>query len=178
MLEVKRKRRAIEEWNAPAKAKANALVIEIRTRERQLTEPLERAEVEILKPSIARFNDEQERKRRAEEQRLRDEQKKREEDARLEEAQQLEDSGEKELAAAVLDAPVTVAPVTLPEPERPAGIQYRDAWKCEIINPALIPREYLMPDEKKIGGIARALKGETQIPGVRVYCEKTVAGRI
>lgn len=177
MLDTKRKRRAIEEWNAPAKRKAMDLLQELRDREKMLTEPMERAEVEILKPAIARFNHEQERKRRELEDKMRAEAKQREEEERLKEAQRLEDQGDNDMADAVLDAPVTVAPVVLPRDEQPTGISYRDVWKFRITNPKLIPDQYKVIDEKAIGGVVRALKGETNIPGVEVYAEKTVAAR-
>jgi len=42
----------------------------------------------------------------------------------------------------------------------------------------LIPREYLIPDEVKIGGVVRATKGSIQIPGIEIYSEDQVlAGR-
>ena len=57
------------------------------------------------------------------------------------------------------------------------GVSFRYEWDFEIVNPAAIPREYLMPDEKKIRGIVRALKGATNIPGVRAVSRKTAAVR-
>lgn len=146
--------------------------------EGELVEPYQRIEREIIKPAMAQYQQEEDRKYREVQNRLRDEARKREEDARLREAEALEQDGETELADAILDAPVIVAPVVVPRAEAPAGISYRDVWRFEIINDGLVPREYLAIDEKKIGGVVRALKGETRIAGVRVYAEKTVAGRI
>lgn len=146
--------------------------------ENELVEPYDRIEREIIKPAMARFQDAEDRKRRIEEDRLRAEQKKREEDAKLAAAQAAEDSGEHDIAEQIMDAPVMVAPVVLPPIATPAGISYRDVWKFEIVNPDLVPREYLTIDEKKIGGVVRALKGETKIQGVRIYSEKSVAGRV
>jgi len=37
----------------------------------------------------------------------------------------------------------------------------------------LIPREYLMPDEKKINGVARSGRGTILIPGVEIYSERS-----
>jgi hypothetical protein len=74
--------------------------------------------------------------------------------------------------------PLMVEPVILPETTpKVEGISGRQVWKFRIINPALIPREYLIPDERKIGQIVRAMKGETRIPGVEAYAEESVAVR-
>ena len=58
-----------------------------------------------------------------------------------------------------------------------SGSVVREAWKFEITDDSLIPREYLMPDEKAIGAMVRTRKGATNIPGVRVYTETTVSQR-
>lgn len=178
MLEIKRRRKQWAEFNKPAKQKLDILKKELLDRERQIDEPLERAENQIIKPAMARFQQEDERRRREEEDRLRAEAKKKEEDARLREADMLAKDGHTELADAMLDAPVVVAPIVVPRTETPAGISYRDSWQFEILNPDAVPRQYLTIDEKKIGGVVRALKGETRIDGVRVWCEKTIAGRV
>ncbi len=146
--------------------------------ETELVEPYERIEREIIKPAMARFQAEEDRKRRIEEDRLRAEQKKREEDAKIKAAAEAEKNGDHEIAEQIMDTPVMVAPVVLPPVQTPTGISYRDLWKFEVVNADLVPREYLTIDEKKIGGVVRALKGETTIPGVRVYSEKTVTGRV
>lgn len=178
LMEIKRRRKQWAEFNKPAKQKLDALKKELLERERQIDEPLERAENQILKPAMARFEDEQEKKRRIEEDRLRAEHKKREEDAKLAAAEAAQEQGDHDIAEQILDAPLMVAPVVLPRHETPAGISYRTAWKFEIVDPNAVPREYLTVDESKIGGVVRALKGETKIAGVRVYSEKTVAGRV
>lgn len=46
----------------------------------------------------------------------------------------------------------------------------RKIMKFEVIDPTLVPREYLMPDEKKIGAAVRS-KLATQIPGVKIWEE-------
>jgi len=178
LLEIKRKRKWWSDWNKPAKQKLDALKKELLDRERQIDEPMERAENQILKPAMSRFQVEEDRKRKEEEDRLRAEAKKNEEDARLRDAQAMADDGHGELADAILAQPVVVAPVVVPRMETPAGISYRESWKFEVLDPDLVPREYLTVDEKKIGGVVRALKGETRIAGVRVWPEKTIAGRV
>jgi hypothetical protein len=64
--------------------------------------------------------------------------------------------------------PVTVVP-SVP---KVAGIKARVNWKFRIVDANKIPREYLMPDDVKIGQMVRATKvvGEV-IPGVEAYSE-------
>jgi exonuclease VII large subunit len=72
-------------------------------------------------------------------------------------------------------AETVVAPTVQIETPRVAGVQTREIWRFEIVDQSALPREYLMPDEKKIGGVVRALKGDTNIPGVRVWTETMIA---
>lgn len=178
MLESKRRIRIIEDRFKKPKADAKTAHKSICDLENELVEPYERIEREILKPAIAAYNQEQDRKRRAEEERQREEQRKKAEDERIRIAAQLEKDGENEAAEELIDAPIETPAVVIPKEEAPSGISYRDVWKFQVVDDSLVPREYMTIDEKKIGGVVRALKGETNIKGVRVYCEKTVAGRI
>lgn len=79
-----------------------------------------------------------------------------------------------EETAAILETPVTVAPVVIPKavPKMQGGPVYRTIWKAKVINERLIPREYLVPDMAKINGVVRSLKGAANIPGVQVYEER------
>lgn len=103
---------------------------------------------------------------------------------RLAEAEQLEARGDTAGAERLISEPVTVpvvvtpAPVFAPQPmvEAPPkleGVSFRTDWDFEIADAALIPREYLIPDEKKIRGVVKAMRGATTIPGVRSF-EKRV----
>jgi len=77
-------------------------------------------------------------------------------------------------AAAVNAEPVYVAPVVIPKttPKLAGGPVYRTIWKFRITDAAKIPRQYLVPDEVKIGQIVRALKRESNIPGIEPYEER------
>jgi hypothetical protein len=99
-----------------------------------------------------------------------------EEDARaLADAALLEQQGQPELAASVieaaLEAPPTpvVIPSSLPKTD---GVAPTERWAFEVVDPQLVPREYLMVDEKRVGAIVRAMKGETRIHGIRVFSVK------
>lgn len=60
-----------------------------------------------------------------------------------------------------------VGAVVMPE-ERTlvSGLNIRSKWVARIVDAALIPREYLIPDEKLLGRIARESEGKAEIPGV------------
>lgn len=52
----------------------------------------------------------------------------------------------------------------------------RQVWNFEIVDAAQIPREYLMPDEKKLRAAVRSM-GVRAIPGVHIYEEANVSVR-
>jgi len=121
---------------------------------------------------------EQERIRRQEQARLLERARREAEEQRLQQALALEADGNKAAAEAVLVQPVSVVGLLVPLTEPPArGISFRSAWTYEIVDSELIPREYLTPDLGAIGKVVRALKGETRIPGIRVYETKTTQVR-
>jgi hypothetical protein len=97
------------------------------------------------------------------------EEEKRQAEERLALATRMEAAGMKEQATKVLDAPTD--PVNVPEPvrvETPKGQTIVSNWQARIVNPDLIPREYLMPDQVKINKAAKLMKDRTNIPGVVV----------
>lgn len=57
------------------------------------------------------------------------------------------------------------------------GISLVEGWKHEVVDPALIPREYLSVDEKKIAAAVKQMKGLTDIPGVKVERDYTVRSK-
>jgi len=99
------------------------------------------------------------------------------EDLKLEEAKALQDEGRKEEAEAVLETPVEIAPTPVEVTPKVKGVSFSTIWKFEIINEALIPREYCMPNLKAIGSTAKNMKNRTWIPGVRIYSEKVLSAR-
>lgn len=68
------------------------------------------------------------------------------------------------------------SPVIVPDNAPKAdGTAIRENWTFRIVNEMEIPREYLIPDLKKIGAVAKALKNMAKIPGVEVYAEKVMS---
>ena len=144
--------------------------------------PTEQAET-VLKGKLRDYEAEQERIRQAEQRRLAEEARQAEETRRLAEAAALEReamaTGDAALLAEAEDiiAEPVMAPVVILPPATPkvAGISYREQWDYEVTNDALIPREFLVRDDKKIAGVVRAMKGATKIPGIRAFSRKVVA---
>jgi len=120
----------------------------------------------------------QEEKRREDERRLQKIADKKEEERQLAEAIALEAQGETKEAAQVMAEPVYVPPVvvasTVPKVK---GVSYPVTWHFRVTNAKLIPRTFLMPDDKMINGVVRAQKSLTNIPGIQAYSVKGTSGR-
>jgi hypothetical protein len=151
---------------------------------KKFTAPLEDAE-RIVKRTIAGYLAEEDRKRReAEAERARIETEAREEaERKLKAVEKAEAKGDIAKAEAIaqeaantMAAKIDAAPV-IPDAPVASGLSLRKVWKFRIIDAALLPREYLIPDEVKIGRVIRALKDEAKIPGVSVYSEDDISSR-
>lgn len=135
-------------------------------------EPIERV-MRALKTKVADYRRAAEEERRKKELELQAAAKKIEEDKRLEEAAEMEKAGLSDVADAILDAPVDVAPIVLQEPPKiKGGITLRTKYSFRIVDPDKIPRSYLTPDLVMIGNVVRGSKGKIQIPGVEIFEEK------
>lgn len=105
-------------------------------------------------------------------------------DGRAAEAAKLRQQAEAREAAAASkaealreQASTVIAPMVTAGIPKTSGQSIRESWSFEIVDAALIPREFLMVDEKKIGGVVRAMKGSTNIPGIKVLRGETMASR-
>ena len=127
-----------------------------------------------VKGLMAAWDTEQERVRREEQLRLEATARRLAEDRLIAEAAAAESAGNQAQADAILAEPVVVAPAFVPKavPKIEGGPVYREIWKVRVVDAALIPREYLIVDEQKLGQMARALKGAMRVPGVEAYPEK------
>ena len=174
---IKSLRKEIDATFDPIITKAHEAHKEAIAQKKKVDAPLVEAEG-IIKPRMAAWNAEQERLRREEEERLREIARKEEEERRLKEAIAAEQSGNKDEAEAILETPVQAPPVVVPKTTpKVAGVSFTKQWKFRITDPNKIPREYLTPDEVKIGGVVRALKDKANIPGVEVFSVDGVSGR-
>lgn len=68
-----------------------------------------------------------------------------------------------------------VAPMVAKQEVSAAGIKMRENWKFRVVNANLIPRELMIPDERKLGEIARANKSLAKVDGVEFYREDIIA---
>lgn len=147
---------------------------ELDRQKNEASAPLLDAERQIKRAMVA-YDDELERKRRAEQARL-EEAARKEREKLAAQAAKAAAAGKIEKAAELeMRAETVVAPVVQREAPKVAGIATREVWRFEVTDPNAVPREYLTVDEKKLGAIVRALKGDTNIPGVRVWAEKSLA---
>jgi hypothetical protein len=177
LVEIKGLRKEINSTFDPIIKKAYEAHKEAKAQKTRAEAPLIEAE-NIIKPALNAYDSEQERIRRAEEMRLQEIARKQEEDRRLAEAAEIEKAGDKKLAEEILSAPVEVAPVIVAKAvPKLEGVYFTERWTFRIVNPAIIPREFLAVDTVKIGQYARAMKSAGRIPGVEIYSEKSVSGR-
>lgn len=174
----------IAETFDPQISKAHELHRSLLAEKKKYTAPLDEAE-RIVKRTIAGYLAEEDRKRReAEAERARIEAEARAEaDKKLRAVEKAEAKGNFAKAEAlaqeavnVMEAKIEEAPV-VPDAPVATGLSLRKVWKFRIKDAALLPREYLIPDEVKIGRVVRALKGDAKIPGVSVYSEDDVSSR-
>ena len=130
--------------------------------------------VKFVKGLLERFDRDQEEKRQAEERRLREIARKEEEERRLQEAIEAEANGETDISEAILEEPVYIPPVIVQKeiPKVSGGPVYRTVWKFRIKDKDRIPKEYMIPDEVRIGAVVRAMKDQANIPGIEVYSER------
>lgn len=138
------------------------------------SDQLDQAESRIKRAMIG-YSEEQERIRR-EEQRKADEKAERERQKLARQAEEARLAGKTERAETLdLRQAAVVAPIVQREAPKVAGTALREVWKFDITNEMDIPRGFLMVDESKIRKVVQAMKGDTNIPGVRVYSEKQLA---
>ena len=95
-------------------------------------------------------------------------------EAEAEQQKILEAAAEKE-SKLVEEQKAAVPPTPAPATK---GISTRQDWDFEVMDAAAVPREYLVVDEVKVRQIVRAMKGETNIPGIRVFSKTVVTQRI
>lgn len=70
-----------------------------------------------------------------------------------------------------------VAPTLASSVGKVEGLSFRTNWKMRILDVSLIPREYLIPDEKKLNNLSVSSQGSLKIPGVEFYSEKIPVNR-
>jgi hypothetical protein len=161
----------VQAFFEPFKSSAYKLHRMLCDRENEILGPLLRLD-QAMRDGIAGFKAAEDRARDQREREERDRRRREEEDRAALEAAALEAAGDHALAAAVVDEAIAApAPVVvLPDATKGVdGLKFTRRWLWRPANAALVPREFLCLDEKKIGAYARAMKGSGAIAGIEIY---------
>lgn len=146
--------------------------------------PLVEAEA-IIKPAIARYMAEAERKRREEEERIRKEMERQAEEEALSAAIEAEAEGASpEEVQAIVETPVFIPQPIAPPLPKLEGVSIRKVVKFRVadVNALIqgvargqVPREAVIPNDVFLGQQARSLRTSLRYPGVEVWEEDSVA---
>jgi hypothetical protein len=174
---VKAAQKRVVDFFAPIKAAAHAAWKRTTAGEAELLDPLQEAEM-LLKRKMVGYAQAEEAKREAEQRRLQaaaDEAARKERERLEREAAKLKTP---ELREARLEqAAMVSAPVVSVASVRPvvAGQSLRTIWRARIVDPAKVPREWLVPNVEGLNAFARATKGACVVPGVEMYSEQSLS---
>ncbi len=164
----------------PIISKAHAAHKEALAKKKEFAGPVETAKRKIS-GLIGEYDRKKEAERREAERKARAEARRIEEERRIKEAEALEKVGQAEAAEAVIEKPLPVpAPAPPPPVRRPSGISVRKAWAFRVLDPSKIKPEYMIPDEKKIGQVVRAMGAQAAAmigEGVEIYEKEIVSAR-
>jgi hypothetical protein len=169
--QVKDRRRSVEQFFTPMKQAQDAAKRVILDAERKALSPLQTAEAH-LQQQVTNYRIEQERMDRQRRQQAQEEESARIKQAREREAEAARAAGREKLAIAIEKAPIDTPKVNVPSSLPAVGrITRRKVWKFKVVDPALVPAEFLIPDEKKIGERVREQQEQCAIPGIEVWAE-------
>lgn len=153
-------------------SKAHAAHKEAVAQKKRFDDPLDEGQ-RAIRRKMNDYDAEQDRIRKLEQAKLEAEAKRKAEEEALELAAELEKAGLKEEAAFVVENPEQPAQVIIPKTTpKVEGFHPRTNWTFDVIDAALVPREYLCLDMVKIGKVVRAMKSATNIPGIKPREEK------
>jgi hypothetical protein len=176
LMRLKTMAKNVSDFFSPMVKAAHEAHKAVKARENEAMKPIEAAETDV-KRKMSTWYAEQERIRVTAEIKAAEERRAAEEKieaARKEAATLAELSGEE------VDILFDTAPalkVIVPEQVKIAGVSQVKVWNFEITDPAALPREFLIPDEAKIRRVVAAMKGDTNIPGVKVVEGYSTRGR-
>lgn len=78
------------------------------------------------------------------------------------------------VTAKAIEATFVATPVYAGSARKTKGASYVPNYQFRVTNLALVPREYLCLDEKKVGAVVKAMKQSTNIAGIEVYDAGTI----
>lgn len=132
-----------------------------------------------VKLLMADYAADQEKIRQEKEDALRREAEAKEEEERLARAAEAEKAGAGEEAEAILNEPAEVQTVVVAKTTpKLAGVSFKKSWKFQVVNEALVPRQFLCVNTVALGAHVRGLKEKAKVAGVRIYSEDSVAAGV
>jgi hypothetical protein len=166
--------KAIEDARTRITKPINDSLREVNAQAKEAAAPFLESEQKIKRAMIV-FSDEQDRIAREEQRRQNELAAK--EQARLKEiADRAAAKGQTVKAEQFEErAQAVMSPIVQTAAPKVAGVSIPKVWTFEITDEDLIPREYLIVDESRIRRVVTALKGDTKIPGVRVFETKRIS---
>lgn len=176
--EVKISKDQIINFFKDSKTKAYATWKSIVSNEKSFTDQLDLIE-QSAKRIIIQYDAEEAEKQRKEQARLQAEvdAKARRERERLQKKAAKLKTPEK-IQERLEEAESIVAPVVqVAEPEKVKGASTSKTWKARVVDISIIPREYLVVNQKALDALARATKGAINIKGVEFYWESNLSIR-
>jgi len=135
--------------------------------------------IQHLNKQMVTYNIEQEQIRKAEEDRLRDEAEKAERERRLGLVLKAVEAGEEEEAKAILEEPGFIPPPIVEKTvPKQAGLAMVTIYKWRLVDINKVPKPYLQlrVNEAAVNQTVKALKAQTNIPGIEVYSEQSMRG--
>jgi len=185
LVNIKKVRAEINETFDPIIKKQHEAHKEAVAQKKKIEAPLIEAE-SIIKPRMAAYHEEQERKRREEEDRIRKEADRKAQEEQIADAVLAHESGQEELGDAILEAPAYIPTIVAPKAAvKIEGVSFRDNYKAEVTDlkalmmavlEGQVPSNVIEANMSVLNSLARSLKGQLNYPGVRVVCEKITAG--
>ena len=181
--------KAIEASCKPVVAAANAVHKAATKQRADLEAPLKEAE-RVVKGKLGEYTAEQQRIRQEEIRRQEEKRQREAEEEQLQRAAEAEAAGDTAKADAVLEEPTPEpsmpAPPPPPPPAKAKGISTRAVWQAEVVDMSklveavaagTVPVSVLKVDQSKLLQQVRALDGQVNYPGVRVFSTQQVSAR-
>lgn len=158
-----------------SKTKAHAAWKSVVASEKSFTDRLEIIE-KIAKGIISKYDTEQEEIRRNEQARLQadaDAQARRERERLEKEAAKLKTP--EKIQERLEQAEAVIAPIVqVVEAEKVKGSSTKEVWKARVVDVSIVPREYMIVNQKALDAFAKATKGAINIKGVEFYSESSL----
>jgi type I site-specific restriction endonuclease len=187
LVELTKVERSVKELFSTPKSAAHKAHREICAAEKKLLDPIAGARRKVS-GAIGSYEAEQRRLADIERRKREEEARKAEEDRALKAAEELEAAGEHELAEQVLTEDIEPPVIAEPEPElaKVDNVHTRTTYSCEVTDLRALIRyvaerpeltDLLQPSMTQLNQLARALRHNMKVPGVRLIESKQAVVR-